>query len=95
MDRQTLGATSPGEITRLLAAARQGDGSATERLVTLIDDELHAGARRQLRQRRPGQAIDPTVLVHDVYLRFVVQDDIPWHDRAHFFSVASLRCARS
>ena len=90
MEPQTLGATSPGEITRLLAAARQGDGSATHRLVSLIYDELRAMARRQLRQRRPGQTIDTTVLVHEVYLRLVVHEDVPWKDRAHFLSVASL-----
>lgn len=90
MDPQTSGATSPGEITRLLAAARQGDGSATHRLVALIYDELRAMARRQLRQRRPGQTIDTTALVHEVYLRLVIHEDVPWKDRAHFLSVASL-----
>ncbi|HEX6903844.1 MAG TPA: sigma-70 family RNA polymerase sigma factor [Thermoanaerobaculia bacterium] len=90
MDPQTSGATSPGEITRLLAAARQGDGSATHRLVALIYDELRAMARRQLRNRRPGQTIDTTVLVHEVYLRLVIHEDVPWKDRSHFLSVASL-----
>ncbi|HEV2844902.1 MAG TPA: sigma-70 family RNA polymerase sigma factor [Thermoanaerobaculia bacterium] len=90
MDQQTLGATSPGEITRLLAAARQGDGSATHRLVALLYDELRAMARSQLRRRRPGQTIDTTVLVHEAYLRLVVHDGIHWQDRSHFLSVAAL-----
>ena len=90
MDQQTLGATSPGEITRLLAAARQGDGSATHRLMELVYGELRAMARRQLRQRRPGQTIGTTVLVHEAYLRLVAHDGIPWQDRAHFLSVAAL-----
>ena len=88
MDRQTLGST--GEITSLLAAARQGDGSATHRLMTLVYDELRAMARRQLRHRRPGQTITTTALVHEAYLKLVDQNGVPWQDRSHFFSVAAL-----
>lgn len=88
MDRQTLGST--GEITSLLAAARQGDGSATHRLMTLVYDELRAMARRQLRYRRPGQTITTTVLVHEAYLKLVDQNGTNLQDRSHFFSVAAL-----
>src|SRR5947199_790761 len=89
MDRQTLGSTASGEITSLLAAARQGDGNATQRLIALVYDELRAMARRQLRNRRPGQTITTTALVHEAYLKLVDQG-ATWQDRAHFFSVASL-----
>jgi len=90
MDRQPLGSTPTGDITGLLAAARQGDGSATQRLMTLVYDELRAMARRQLRGRRPGQTITTTALVHEAYLKLVDQDGVPWQDRSHFFSVAAL-----
>jgi RNA polymerase sigma factor (TIGR02999 family) len=90
MDRQPLGSTPTGDITGLLAAARQGDGSATQRLMTLVYDELRAMARRQLRGRRPGQTITTTVLVHEAYLKLVDQDGVPWQDRSHFFSVAAI-----
>jgi RNA polymerase sigma factor (TIGR02999 family) len=90
MDRQTLGSTAPGEITGLLASARQGDSSATDRLLDLVYDELRAMARRQLRRRRPGQTITTTALVHEAYLKLVDHDGIPWQDRSHFFSVAAL-----
>jgi RNA polymerase sigma factor (TIGR02999 family) len=90
MDRQTLGSTASGEITRLLAAARQGDSNATHRLMTLVYDELRVMARRQLRYRRPGQTITTTALVHEAYLKLVDQNGATWHDRSHFFSVAAL-----
>jgi RNA polymerase sigma factor (TIGR02999 family) len=90
MDRQTLGSTVSGEITALLAAARQGDGSAAHRLMALVYDELRAMARRQLRNRRPGQTITTTALVHEAYLKLVDQEGTPWQDRSHFFSVAAL-----
>jgi RNA polymerase sigma factor (TIGR02999 family) len=90
MDRQTPGSTVTGEITSLLAAARQGDGRATQRLITLVYDELRAMARRELRHWRHGQTITTTALVHEAYLRLVDTGTVTWDDRSHFFSVAAL-----
>lgn len=90
MDRQNPGSTVTGEITGLLAAARQGDGHATQRLITLVYDELRAMARRQLRHWRHGQTITTTALVHEAYLRLVDTRSTTWDDRSHFFSVAAL-----
>src|SRR3954469_12650680 len=88
MDRQTFGSTASGEITGLLAAAREGDGSAAHRLIALVYDELRAMARRQLRNRRPGQTITTTALVHEAYLRLVDQRTSR-QDRPHSFPVPS------
>jgi RNA polymerase sigma factor (TIGR02999 family) len=89
MDRQTPGSTVTGEITGLLAAARQGDGHATQRLITLVYDELRAMARRQLRHWRQGQTITTTALVHETYLKLVDHNNASWDDRSHFFGVAA------
>ncbi len=80
----------PGEVTLLLAAVRQGDGSAMDRLMTLVYGELRAVAHRQLRRLRPGQTLNTTVLVHEAYLRLVDQAGASWQDRAHFLSVAGV-----
>ncbi|HEY2289860.1 MAG TPA: sigma-70 family RNA polymerase sigma factor [Thermoanaerobaculia bacterium] len=90
MSQSTQGPTAPGEVTRLLAAARQGDGGAMDRLMPLVYDELRAVARRQLRRLRPGQTLDTTALVHEAYLRLVDQTAAAWQDRAHFLSVAGV-----
>src|ERR1044071_2203625 len=90
MARSTPGPRAPGEITRLLAAARQGDGSAMDRLVGLVYEELRAMARRQLRYRRLGQTLTTTALVHETYLKLVDHTGATWEDRSHFFSVAAL-----
>lgn len=82
--------TGPGEITRLLAAAREGDGEAMDRLMALVYDELHAMARRQLRNRRPGQTLTTTALVHEAYLKLVDHPGATWQDRSHFLSVAAI-----
>lgn len=90
MPRQTFGSTVSEEITGLLSATRQGDGSAMPRLVSLVYDQLHVMAHRQLRHRRPGQTLTTTVLVHEAYLKLVDHPGASWQDRSHFFSVAAL-----
>lgn len=90
MYSQPRGSIAPGEITSLLAAAREGDGSAMHRLVALVYDELYAMARRQLRRRQPGQTLTTTALVHEAYLKLVDHPSATWQDRSHFLSVAAV-----
>ena len=90
MSQPKLAVAPPGEITRLLAAARQGDASAMDRLMVLVYDELRAIAHRQLRRRRPGQTLDTTALVHEAYLKLVDPGGAPWQERHHFLSVAAI-----
>ena len=90
MPDDARGSTSPGEVTRLLGAARDGDGEAMNRLMALVYQELRAIARRQLRRRRPHQTLDTSALVHEAYLKLVDQQGTTFEDRAHFFSVAGV-----
>ena len=46
-------------------------------------------AARQLRSERTDHTLQPTALVHEVYLRLVDQRRVSWEDRAHFFGVAA------
>jgi RNA polymerase sigma factor (TIGR02999 family) len=87
---QTSVPAAPGEITRLLAAVRQGDGRAMDQLMALVYGELRAVARRQLRRPRPGQTITTTALVHEAYLKLVDRHDVAWQDRNHFLCVAAV-----
>lgn len=82
--------TGMGEITRLLAAAHEGDGEAMDRLMSLVYGELRAMARRQVRSRRPGQTLTTTALVHEAYLKLVGHPGAIWQDRSHFLSVAAV-----
>lgn len=78
-----------GEITRLLAACRNGDRDAVERLFPLVYDELRRIARSQFRSESPGHTLQPTALVHEAYLKLVGGDGAEWQSRAHFFAFAS------
>ena len=77
------------DITGLLLSWREGDERALERLVPLGYDELRRVARRQLRGESPAVTIQPTALVHEVYLRLVEVRRATPASRTHFFSVAA------
>jgi RNA polymerase sigma factor (TIGR02999 family) len=56
----------------------------------LVDDELHRLAHHYMAQEQPGQTLQTTAVVHEVYLRLVDVENVDWQDRAHFYGL----CAR-
>jgi RNA polymerase sigma-70 factor, ECF subfamily len=88
-DRAVAPPASPGEVTRLLLAWRQGDRSALDRLIPLVYGELHLMAERYLRKERPGHTLQPTAIVNEAYMRLIGQEGVDWQNRAHFFAVAA------
>ncbi len=78
------------EVTRILSAIEQGDPRAGEQLLPLVYDELRKLAAARLRQEKPGQTLQPTALVHEVYLRLVGDEaNRHWNGRGHFFGAAA------
>lgn len=80
---------SPPDVTALLAEWSRGDHRAFDQLLPLVYAELRRIATRQLRRERAGHTLQPTALVHEVYLRLVDQRNVDWRNRAHFFGVAA------
>lgn len=76
-------------VTAYLHAWEQGDDRALERLLPLVYAELRAIAARHLSAERPGHTLQPTALANEAYLRLRGLGDVPWHDRTHFFAIAS------
>ncbi len=70
-------------------SACQGDEHALATLVPLVYDELRRLAASYLRRERPGQTLQATALVHDVYLRLLQDSHLSWQNRAHFFGIAA------
>jgi len=77
------------EVTELLLSWRQGDAAALDRLIPVVYDELRRVARRRLRGESPGQALQSTALVHEVYLRLVDVNRMTLKNRTHFFALAA------
>jgi RNA polymerase sigma factor (TIGR02999 family) len=83
-----VGAEDSAEIVQLLDAWRSGDRGAYDQLFPLVYAELHRLARGKLRHERPGHSLQPTLLVHEVYLR-MAGEGLPVQGRTHFLSVAA------
>ena len=77
------------DVTQILNAIEQGDPRAAEQLLPLVYDELRKLAAQRLAQEQPGQTLQATALVHEVYIRLVGNDPAkPWNSRGHFFAAA-------
>jgi RNA polymerase sigma factor (TIGR02999 family) len=73
------------DATVVLAAVKEGDRGAAEQLLVLVYDELRRLAASKLAQEAPGQTLQPTALVHEVWLRLVGDQNPSFNDRTHFF----------
>ena len=77
------------DLTRLIAAARNGDAAASDAVFSALYDELRVLARAQLRRSTPGVTLQTTVLVHEAYLKLTNRSQLDVKDRGHFFALAS------
>jgi RNA polymerase sigma-70 factor, ECF subfamily len=89
MDFAIRGRMANEDVTRLLERLSGGDSRAADFLLPVIYDQLRALAGSFLSREAPGHTLQTTALVHEAYLKLVVQDQAKYHGRAHFFAVAA------
>jgi RNA polymerase sigma factor (TIGR02999 family) len=78
------------DVTRILSAIEQGDPQAAEQLLPLVYGELRRLAKQRLAREKPGQTLQATALVHEVYLKLVNSEEVRrWDSRGHFFAAAA------
>jgi RNA polymerase sigma factor (TIGR02999 family) len=83
------------EVTRILSQIEQGDPHAPEQLLPQVYEELRRLAAQKLAHEKPGQSLQATALVHEVYLRLVDLDKGQhWNSRGHFFAAAAAAMRR-
>jgi RNA polymerase sigma factor (TIGR02999 family) len=80
---------TPRSVTALLGDWSRGNPSALNQLLPLVYAELRRVAARQLRSEKANHTLQPTALVHEVYLRLIDQRQVDWQNRAHFLGVAA------
>ena len=78
-----------GAVSGLLRAWGRGDLQARDDLVPLIYRELRRRAGAYLRQERRDHTLQPTALVHEVFIRLIGDERVAWQSRAHFFGIAA------
>ena len=76
-------------VTVILDAIQSGDPRAAEELLPLVYEELRKLAAIKLAQQPPDQTLQPTALVHEVYLRLLGEGNHSWQNRRHFFAAAA------
>lgn len=77
------------EVTPILQAAQAGDQLAAAQLLPLVYDELRKLARDRMARLPPGQSLQPTALVHEVYLRLIGKQNLQLESRRQFFFAAA------
>jgi RNA polymerase sigma factor (TIGR02999 family) len=81
------------EVTRLLREVGSSPecegGLAASELLPIVYEELRALAAGVFRDQKAGGTLQPTALVHEVYLKLVDQS-IDWESRRQFFAVAAI-----
>lgn len=77
------------DLTLLLQRIDQGDSQAAGQLLPLVYGELRRLAAAKLAREAPGQTLQATALVHEVWLRLGGDAQHPWANRAHFFAAAA------
>ncbi len=84
-----MGDPARERVTGLLARLADGEIGARDDLLALVYDELRGVAASQLAQERAGHTLQPTALVHEVYLKLVGQNAARIEGRAQFFALAA------
>jgi RNA polymerase sigma factor (TIGR02999 family) len=77
------------EVTQILSFIEQGDTRAADQLFPLVYDALRELAAAKLAHEAPGQTLQATALVHEVYLKLVESTAQHWNSRGHFFAAAA------
>lgn len=80
---------TPGDITRMLHHASDGDPGALREVLGLLHDRLRRLAHAQLAREGPGHTLETDGLVHEAYLRLEGLDRMQWRDRQHLLAMAA------
>jgi RNA polymerase sigma factor (TIGR02999 family) len=80
---------TPMEVTQLLQDWSDGDQSALEKLLPLVEADMHRLARRYMRKESPDCVLQTTALINEAYIRLIKGKKMRWQNRVHFFGVST------
>jgi RNA polymerase sigma factor (TIGR02999 family) len=81
--------SSQKEVTQLLGAWSGGDERALEKLIPLVQPELHRLAHHYMSRERAGHTLQTTALLDEAYLLLVDHNKRDWQNRTHFVAAAA------
>jgi RNA polymerase sigma-70 factor (ECF subfamily) len=77
------------EVTQLLGDWSGGDEGALEKLIPLVQPELHRLAHYYMSRERVGHTLQTTALLNEAYLQLTDKTQPSWQNRTHFMAVAA------
>jgi RNA polymerase sigma-70 factor (ECF subfamily) len=77
------------EVTQLLDDWSRGDATALNRLIPLVQPELHRLAHHYMSRERAGHTLQTTALINEAYLRLADNSKPHWQNRNHFVAAAA------
>jgi RNA polymerase sigma factor (TIGR02999 family) len=76
-------------VTQLLGEWSGGDEGALEKLVPLVQPELHRLAHHYMSRERAGHTLQTTAVLNEAYLQLVDDKKPVWQGRTHFIAAAA------
>ena len=77
-----------------MSEQRRGANPEIEALMPSVYEELRRLASSYLRRERDAQSLQPTALVHEVYLRMLRDKPMLFQNRGHFCAIAATAMRR-
>lgn len=79
----------PKDVSAILSAWGEGDQQAGDELIGIVYQELRRLAAHYLAGEHEGHTLQPTALVHELYLKLFRSKPVQLHDREHFLAIAA------
>jgi RNA polymerase sigma factor (TIGR02999 family) len=79
----------PGDVTRLLDVANNGDSDALRSALTLVYGRLRERAHWQLKGEAAGHTLETDGLVNEAFLRLLGAERVQWRDRQHLLAMSA------
>ncbi len=76
-------------IAQLVSSLTAGESSGYDELWGFVYDELKGMAQRYIHRERAGHTLQPTALVHEVYVKLLERSNPNYQDRQHFMAIAA------
>jgi len=78
-----------GALTELLRKATDGDAEAANEVWSLVYRDVRAMAANAIAGEVRKAEFEPTMVVHEVYLKLVANPERRWNSRRHFFGAVA------
>jgi RNA polymerase sigma factor (TIGR02999 family) len=85
----TAPSSAQQQVTQLLVAWSGGDEGALQKLIPLVQPELHRLAHHYMSRERAGHTLQTTALLDEAYLHLVKDPNRSWQNRTHFVASAA------